>query len=355
MLEYPDLSAKPSEKASWASEGNVFFYPKPITLESGESLPELKLMYSTYGTYNPADNNVIWVCHALTANANVLEWWKDLFGIGKLYDPEKYFIICVNVPGSCYGSSSPLDVNPLTGSPYFHHFPKMTIRDIISTFEILRNHLNINKIHTCIGGSLGGQQALEWAIINPKLIQNLVLLATNARTSPWGIALNETQRMAIANDPTWVEYIAEAGINGMKVARAIALLSYRSYTTYNETQEDPIDAFNEYRAITYQKYQAEKFATRFNAYAYWALTYILDSHNVGRKRGSVHAALQLIQSKTLIIGIESDLLFPVDEQKYLAENIKNATIATIKSIYGHDGFLVESEKIDAIIRNFYNS
>lgn len=336
-------------------EGQIFYYNQPFLLESGGFLPELNICYSTYGQLNQSKNNVIWVCHALTGNANVLEWWGSIFGENKLFDPSDYFIVCANVIGSCYGSTEALSINPSTQKPYLYDFPKLTMRDVSNSFELLRNHLNINKIHTCIGGSLGGQQALEWAVSYPDLIENLVLLATSARTSPWGIALNETQRMAIRTDETWGKHDANAGINGMKVARAIALLSYRSYETYLATQIDHVDELENLKAVSYQRYQAEKFSTRFNAFAYCSLTYLLDSHNVGRNRGSVEAALGLVKAKTLIIGITTDVLFPNSEQEFLHKYIKNSSLHIIRSLYGHDGFLMETEKIQTIISGFYKT
>lgn len=337
------------------AEGLIFKHNETFLLESGKHLLKLKLCYSTYGKLNDDKSNVVWVCHALTGNANVTDWWKELFGENKLYDYSQYFIVCANVPGSCYGSIGPLDINEETNEPYFYDFPAITIRDVVNAFEMLKSHLGIEKIHTCIGGSLGGQQALEWAVSYPDTIENLVLMATNARTSPWGVALNETQRMAIRTDITWGQRHEEAGLEGMKVARAMALLSYRSYETYEHTQKDMQDAMFDLKAITYQQHQGNKFKKRFNAFSYWAMTLLLDSHNVGRNRGGVSAALKKINAKTLIIGISTDVLFPTKEQEYLHKHIKNSRLEIIESLYGHDGFLIETEKIQSIIQNFYNS
>ncbi len=333
-------------------EDLIYEYNQPFLLESGALLPSFKLNYATYGSLNAQKDNVIWVCHALTGDAKVFGWWGQLFGDGKLFNPQQHYIICVNVLGSCYGSTGPLSPNENTGKPYFHDFPSISMRDIVATFEILLKHLQINKIKICIGGSLGGQQALEWAVSNPLLIENLILMATNARTSPWGIALNETQRMAIKADHTWSQNQPKAGIEGMKVARTMALLSYRSYETYNETQKDDIDTLGKYKAASYQQYQGQKFGDRFNAFSYWALTIILDSHNVGRQRQSLEVALARVKAKTLIMGISSDVLFPVSEQEFLAKHIQNSKLHILTSLYGHDGFLIESDKIDAVIRDF---
>jgi homoserine O-acetyltransferase/O-succinyltransferase len=323
-------------------------------LESGQTLAELNIAYSTIGKLSPKKDNVIWICHALTANSEVAGWWPGIIGEGKLYDPEKYFIICANILGSCYGTSGPLETDKKTGEPYYMKFPQFTIRDMVAAHEILRNHLEIKKIHTCIGGSLGGQQAMEWAASNPELISNLILLATNAYHSPWGIAFNESQRMAIKSDPTWQEARADAGQEGLKAARAIALLSYRNYDTYLLSQvETDLEKTDGYKASSYQNYQGEKLINRFNCHSYWFLSKAMDSHNVGRGRGGIAKALSGIKSNTLLIGITTDILFPVSEQKFLQENIPNSLFNEIDSLFGHDGFLIETEKIERSIKAFY--
>lgn len=331
----------------------MFTYNKPFALEAGGELPELVLHYETLGTLSPNKDNVVWVCHALTANADVASWWPGCIGEGKLFDPSEYFIICVNIIGSCYGSTGPCSVNPLTKQPYFGSFPLITMRDIARSFEMLRESLHIDRINTCIGGSLGGQQALEWAILNPHAIENLIVMATNAVHSPWGIALNETQRMAIEADPSWNEPRPDAAQKGLAAARAIALLSYRNYHTYQKSQKDDnTDLFEGFKSISYQQYQGKKLVERFNVYSYYSLTKTLDSHNVGRNRGGIAKALQAIKAKTLVIGITSDLLFPLEEQETLAKLIPNARFEAFDSDYGHDGFLIEYEIITGMVSRF---
>jgi homoserine O-acetyltransferase/O-succinyltransferase len=323
----------------------IYKYESPFKLENGEWLPELELAYTTYGTLNADKSNVVWVCHAFTGNANPSDWWSGLIGDRRRFNPEEYFIVCVNVPGSHYGSTNALSVNPQTGSPYFHDFPFLTIRDVIESFILLRNHLEINSIAYLLGGSLGGQQALEWAVMEPEVIEKCILFSTNAIHSPWGVAFNESQRMAIENDPTWLEKSPKAGLEGMKVARAIALLSYRNYQTYNRTQSRDEGQIDFFRANTYQNYQGEKIKRRFNAFSYWTLSKMFDSHDVGRNRGGVSEALKLVKAKTLVIGISSDILFPPIEQSKIAEGITDAKFLEIDSTYGHDGFLIEFESM----------
>ncbi|CCH55272.1 homoserine O-acetyltransferase [Fibrisoma limi BUZ 3] len=330
-----------------------FDYKYTYPLESGEALPGFRLAYTTQGTRNADGSNVVWICHALTGNADPVDWWGGMVGPGKFYDPEHYFIICANIIGSCYGSTGPLSVNPATGTPFYHDFPTITIRDMVGALDLLRQELGIEQIHTCVGGSVGGQQAVEWAITQPNLIQNLILIASNAVFSPWGIAFNESQRMAIEADPTWAERRDDAGVTGMKAARAMALISYRNYDTYGFTQAlDNNEQLDGYKAASYQRYQGEKLAARFNAFTYWTLTKVMDSHNVGRNRGSILNALNQIKARTLVVGIRSDILFPPSEQQFLARHIPDAVYEEIDSLYGHDGFLIEAKPLTQIIRKW---
>lgn len=330
-----------------------FDYKYSFPLEAGGTLPGFRLAYTTFGTLNESGSNVIWVCHALTGNADPTDWWSGMVGPGKYYDPAKWFIVCANVLGSCYGSTGPLSLNPETGEPFYHDFPTITIRDMVATLDLLRQELAIEQIHTCIGGSVGGQQAVEWAIMQPDLIKNLVLIATNAVFSPWGIAFNESQRMAIEADVSWSERRADAGAIGMKAARAMALISYRNYDTYGFTQAlDNNEQIDNYKASGYQRYQGEKIVARFNAFTYWTLTKVMDSHNVGRNRGSILKALEQIKARTLVVGIRSDVLFPPTEQQFLARHIPDAIYEEIDSLYGHDGFLIEFRPLSQIIRKW---
>lgn len=327
---------------------------KPFPLELGGMLPELTVGYHTHGNLNEAKDNVIWICHALTANSDPMEWWPGLVGNGKLYDPGKHFIVCANMLGSCYGTTGPLSVNPSTGKPWYRDFPKITIRDMVAAHELLRKHLDIQKIHTAIGGSIGGHQAMEWAISSPDLIENLILLATNAVISPWAIAFNQSQRMAIEADPTFFEGSPGGGLSGLKAARSIALLSYRNLQTYNRTQEETdINKTGSFRAASYQEYQGEKLVKRYNAYSYHLIANAMDTHNVARERESITNALGHVRAKTLAVGISSDILFPPLDLKIIVQNIQGSHYAEISSDYGHDGFLIEHAQLSSIIQQFY--
>lgn len=325
-----------------------FTYGHPFVLESGTSLPGYHLTYSTYGRLNKTGDNVVWIFHALTANSDPAEWWPGLVGEGKLFDPAVYFIVCANMPGSCYGSIGPLDKDPRRGKPYYHDFPFFTTRDMIRAYQPLKETLGIEKIHIGIGGSMGGQQLLEWAIEEPELFRCIVPICTNAQHSPWGIAFNTAQRMAIEADSTWKRRTEKAGMEGMRAARATALLSYRHYDTYFKMQ--PRCAGE--GAESYQRYQGEKLVRRFSPFSYYKLTQSMDSHDVSRGRDSLGDALRRVQARTLVIGIRSDILFPLQEQQILAALIPGASFRAIDSLYGHDGFLLESGHIERLVREF---
>jgi len=224
---------------------------------------------------------------------------------------------------------------------------------MVAAYQKLKDYLRIDNIYIGIGGSMGGQQLLEWAITEPELFEHIIPVATNAVHSPWAIAFNASQRISIETDSTWKEKNEQAGINGMKAARAIALLSYRNYATYAEDQSEASDTISDnFKSESYQRYQGDKLSKRFNAFSYYFLSKSMDSHNIGRGRKSIPDALKSIQAKTTVIGISSDILFPPAEQEFIAEHIPGASLHIINSKYGHDGFLLEFTQIENIINNF---
>ncbi len=319
-----------------------FHYPYQLQLESGEQLNQIKVAYQQFG--NPAAKKTIWVCHALSGNAQVNEWWPGLFAKKGLFNTSEYLIICANVLGSCYGTTGPDD------SPDPLDFPLITIRDMVEVHELLLNHLKVDKIDILIGASLGGQQALEWAVSRPKLIDKLILIATNAVHSPYGKAYNEAQRIALQSDESFGR--KGGGKAGLKTARAIAMLSYRSYDNFKIKQEDIDTRLSNYKAASYLAYQGDKFINRFEPHAYYTLTKSMDSHNIGRGRDGNTKALETIKAKTLVVGINSDVLFPIEEQQYLAKHIVNADFGIINSAHGHDAFLIEYDQLNNLINEF---
>lgn len=331
---------------------NFLHHKHPFLLTCGVILPEIDIAYCTYGKLNKAKSNVVWIFHALTGSADAADWWSGLIGEGKVFDPAKYFIVCANILGSSYGATSPLSIHPETGKPYSNDFPLITIQDVVRSHQILQKHLGIKQIFLGIGGSMGGQQALEWAILDKNLFKNVCAIATNAIHSPWGIALNEAQRMALEADATFFTDAPDAGAKGLEAARAIGMVSYRSYFTYQKTQTDTDERLENFSASSYQQYQGKKLVRRFDAKCYYSLSKTMDSQNLGRGRGGVVAALQSITARTLVVGIHSDLLFPIVEQEFIAAHTPNATLCVIDSPYGHDGFLIEWAQLTNILTDF---
>lgn len=323
-----------------------YHHEAPFLLERGGTLPRLTIGYHTWGT--PSADNVVWICHALTASSDAADWWSILVGPGKAFDPERHYIVCANILGSPYGTTSPLSPNPDTGQPYYHDFPHLTVRDLVAAHRLLAHHLGVRTIRLLAGGSLGGYQVLEWAAMAPEEVDRLFLIATSARESAWGIAAHTAQRMAIEADATWAAGGAEAGRAGLKAARATGMLLYRAYCTYETKQEDPqaAEKWEAYRAESYIRYQGEKLAGRFNAYSYYLLSRTMDTHHLGRGRSSaVEAVLQGITQPTLLISIEEDGLCPPAEAERMAGAMPQCTHHRIHSVNGHDGFLTEEAAI----------
>jgi homoserine O-acetyltransferase len=365
----------------------LFKMNKTLSLENGQQLDNPQTVYETYGTLNKDASNVIMVCHALTGSANaagsaefpqelleeipLLEkisgnyngYWDDIIGSGKLLDTDKYFIISSNILGSCYGASGPVSKNS-AGRTYQADFPQITVRDIVNLQKALLDHLNIHKIKTVIGGSLGGMQVLEWALLYPDMVDSIIPIATAARHSDWCIGINHLQRQAIKNDPLWENgYYTQNPKTGLSIARQIAMVSYRTdisfNSRYNHEQKFPerseFDPKNIYQVESYLNYQGEKLVDRFDANSYICLSRVLDLQDVGRNRGGVRKALSAITQKTLCIGIDSDLLYPAREQQDIASSIPNAVYKEISSSNGHDAFLIEYDQMNDIIKPFLES
>ncbi len=333
----------------------TFNYNYPFPLESGEELASFDLAYTTLGELNSDKSNVVWICHALTANSEPQEWWPGLVGDGKVFDPGRHFIVCANMLGSCYGSTNPRSLRPGTDEPYGAGFPFLSNRDMVRAMDLLRQDLGIERILFGAGGSMGAQQLLEWAIMQPDLLINFFVIGTNAVHSPWGIAFNEAQRMALEADPTLWDDAIGSGKKGLEAARAVAMLSYRNYQAFDQTQQDDPEKLYNFRACTYQQYQGQKLSKRFDAQSYYYLTKAMDSHNLGRGRGGVEQALDKITARALVVGIESDYLFPPNEQKTIAKSLKLSHYMEISTPYGHDGFLIEWDLLDDMVRSFWGN
>lgn len=334
----------------------TYSHDRPFRLESGVELPRLEIAYNTYGSMNPARSNVVWVCHALTANSDVADWWPHTVETGCFLDPAKWFVVCANILGSHYGTTGPLSVNPATGAPYYGDFPDFTIRDMVAVHRVLADALGIGRIHALVGSSVGGFQAVEWAVDEPERFDKLVLIATAPVATPWAIAIDETQRMAIEADPTYGERRPDAAMAGLAAARAIGLLTYRGGEGYNLTQREsepgkllPRAA---HRPCSYQQYQGLKLCRRYNAYSYVKILDAFDTHDVGRSRGGLEKALSRISAQTMTVGITTDMIFPPAEMRRLAAAIPGAAYEELASDFGHDGFLVEHQRLNDILTKF---
>ena len=313
---------------------HYYRYEHSFVLEEGTILNGITIAYHTFGRINERGDNVVWVCHALTANSNAAEWWSGLIGPGMAIDTDKYFVVCDNILGSCYGTEADL---------FSGDRPTLvTIRDMVRVHRILREHLGITRIRLCMGGSMGGYQVLEWAIMEPSVVKELFLIGTAASESAWGIAIHTAQRLAIEADPDWYG----GGAAGLMAARAIGMLTYRTYSQFVEAQSGPAGVLEGFRAESYMKHQGEKLVRRFDPRNYWLLTRSMDSHNIARGRGdNLEMVLRGIPQRTLVMGIDTDLLCPFVEQKFLAQHMPQARLIGIDSNFGHDGFLTESAKI----------
>lgn len=333
---------------------NYFTYDAPFALEGGLSLPGITVAYHTYGRLNEDRSNVVWVCHALTANSDAGQWWPGVVGEHGAVSPDNHFIVCANILGSCYGTTGPVSVDSRTGVPFFSHFPPVTIRDMVRAHILLRQHLGIEKIHLLMGGSMGGYQALEWAVMEKEVIQQLFLIATSPAESAWGIAVHTAQRLAIEADSSWRDEREDAGARGLKAARAIGILTYRNYGIMVQKQTDTdTEKLDNFKASSYINYQGDKLVGRFNAYCYWLLTKAMDSHQLARGRGkTVEEVLKGIEQRTLLIGITSDILCPMEEQRHMADHLPNVRLVEIDSVYGHDGFMVEGATIATHLRKW---
>lgn len=331
----------------------IFQSAAALHLESGQQLTQFSLCYTTYGQLNADRSNVIWVVHALTGDSNAAQWWSGLVAKDAFFAHSDYYIVCANLLGSAYGSTNALSIDPQTGSPYFYSFPLLSTRDHAQSLDRLRQHLEIDQIHTLIGGSLGGQIALEMAILLGNRVQHAVIVASTAKTSPWVIGFNEAQRMAIAADSSWGEHQPEAGKKGMEAARAIAMLSYRNPADLNIKQKETEEKLDGFLASSYLRYQGTKLAQRFHAFSYWSLTKSMDSHDVGRERGGLELALKTISAKVLVVGVGSDLLFLPEESRLISTLLTHGMYREIQSPVGHDAFLIEFGQLVTFLKEFY--
>lgn len=349
----PTITAVPTYPLPVDINGlQIYHHPSTFPLELGGELPQLSIAYHTYGTLNAAGDNVIWVCHALTANSDVADWWAGLMGAGRVFDPARYFIVCANILGSCYGTTGPRSIDPATGQSYGLDFPRITIRDMAKANDCLRQYLGIAAMELCIGGSCGGYQVLEQALLDRLPIRRMALLVCNARETAWAIAIHEAGRQAMEADPDFYKNTDKAGRKGLRAARAVGLLGYRTLQAYIDTQSDDDDRTDDFRAASYIRYQGIKLERRFYAHCYWHLLKALDTHHIGRGRGAVAEVLAGLDIPTMVISMDSDMLIPPAQQQFLAKYLPRAEYRLIPSRFGHDGFLTETDAINSCVMDW---
>jgi homoserine O-acetyltransferase len=347
---------------------------RPLELELGGRLNQVAVAYETYGELNAKGDNAVLVCHALTGSAHaagmhereeVPGWWDPLIGPGKAIDTNRHFVICSNVLGGCYGTTGPASLDPGSGRPYGIDFPRYTVRDMVAAQRRLLDALGVKRLTAVIGGSMGGMQVLEWAACYPEMVRSIVPIAIGARHSAWAIGLNEVARRAIMADPAWRggHYpVSEQPESGLGLARAIAMLSYRSFDSMEskfgreKRRCEPVAGIGvlnqSFEIASYLSYQGVKLVQRFDANTYIHLTLAMDDFDVADSRGPLADVLAGVRMPALVMGISSDVLYPEAEQRQLVELLPNAHYARVVSPHGHDAFLIEFPQLAARLRRF---
>ena len=347
----------------------------PLRLELGGVLEHVTVAFETYGELNREGDNAILLEHALTGSAHaagvqgglqgergeVPGWWDPLIGPGKPIDTARYFIVCSNVLGGCYGTTGPSSANPATGEPYGLTFPRYTVRDMVEVQRRLLDRLGVCTLHAVVGGSMGGMQVLEWAATHPERVRRIVPIAIGARHSAWAIGLNEVARRAITADPAWRGGRYDPRTppeTGLGLARAVAMLSYRSVDSLEaKFGRDRVSASREllahsFEIESYLAYQGVKLVKRFDANTYLYLTRAMDDYDLAEGRGRLADVLTRLKMPALVMGIDSDVLYPEAEAKALAKGLPNASYARITSPHGHDAFLIEFPQLAVRLRRF---
>ncbi|KAF9274149.1 homoserine O- acetyltransferase, partial [Mortierella alpina] len=409
-----------------APDQTIAIVPK-FTFESGCTIRHVPVAYKTWGVLNETGDNCMLICHPLTRSVDVEDWWSTLMGDcgmegdGKAIDETKFFVVCLNVMGSPYGSASPLTTNPETGNRYGPEFPLATIRDDCRLHKLVLDDLGVRSIAICIGGSMAGMHALEWAFFGEDYIKLIVPVAAPAKSSAWSISWTESQRQSIFTDPKYLDgyYPLDAQpLQGMAAARMTAMLTYRTRDSYERrfgrdimksndsdpsaSQEKNIGTRQWHRQVhneghhralplslvnaaaaavprpqtptssasdsglstptattppmfaahSYLRYQANKFNERFDANCYIALSRKMDAHDVSQDRGDYKQVLQRIKQPVLVLGIETDILYPLSEIKAISDLLPNSEMIIVETAEGHDGILLEHEQVNMAIVDF---
>ena len=355
-----------------------FVHREPFTFKSDQTLPGFTLRYETYGTLSATRDNVVVVCHALSGDHHCAGWhspqdrkpgwWNNLIGPGKAVDTRRFFVVCANVLGGCQGSSGPSSINPATGRPHGIAFPFVTIRDMVRAQKLLLDHLGVTGVHAVVGGSMGGMQALQFAIEYPRLVRRVLAMATTGRESAQAIAFNEVGRQAIMQDPAWNrgDYPRDGGPRvGLAIARMMAHITYVSDASMDrkfgrrkkDTAAPEAYTFDlQFEVESYLRHQGQSFINRFDANSYLYITRALDQFDLEEGGQSLEQAFAPVDAETLVVGFTSDWLFPPAQNRRLALALlragKRASYAELATDLGHDSFLLESEDLYALVRAF---
>lgn len=328
---------------------------EPFTTEFGGELPSVRVAYRTWGKLNARKDNVVLICQALTGSADADAWWEGMFSLGGAFDESTDYIICSNVLGSCYGTTGPISLNPVTGSHYGPDFPLITIRDMVEVQRLLLAGLGIDRVKLVVGASLGGMQVLEWGVLYPDIVQALMPMGASGRHSAWCIAQSEAQRQAIYADRDWNDGWYEQGhppARGLAAARMMAMCSYRCFENFQLRFGRDLQNGKTFKAESYLRHQGRKLVDRFDANTYITLTRAMDMHDLGRGRGVYEEVLSSMQLPVEILSINSDILYPKEEQEELARFIPNSSILYLDEPYGHDAFLIDVEQVSRMVREF---
>lgn len=355
-----------------------FSRENPLRLDSGIEFGPITVAFETYGKLNAAKDNVILIQHALTGDSHCARhspddpqsgWWDPLIGPGRVFDTDRYYIICANTFGGCQGTTGPASIDPDTGQPYAMNFPVFTIRDMVRLQKMLLTHLGIERVFLVVGGSMGGMQALQWAVDYPDMMDGVLAVATPGQASPQSIAYNEVARQAVMNDPNWRRgnyYFHDEGPDqGLSIARMLGMITFQSDASMrmkfdrrfmNATKEEMFDFSTQFEVESYLHYQGQKLVKRFDANSFLYLTRALDLFDLSYGYESYEAAIDRVLAPVMIVGINSDILYPPYQQKEVVEIMerrgKDVRYAELDTIYGHDGFLIEFEKLSPIFRQF---
>ncbi|MDJ0792189.1 MAG: homoserine O-acetyltransferase [Acidimicrobiia bacterium] len=319
-------------------------------LEGGGTLSGVQVEVRTWGRHRP---NSILICHALTGSADADDWWSGLFGAGKVFDPSVSFIVSMNVLGSVYGTTGPTSLSR-HGEPYAAAFPEVTIRDMVHLQRLVLEQLGVDRLDLVIGGSMGGMQALEWAAMYPELVDAIVPIGVGATQSAWAVGWSETQRHAILSDPAFEDgwyRPGEGPVDGLATARMIAMVSYRSPGSF-DARFGRSEQAGGFAVQSYLRHQGSKLVDRFDANAYLTLMGAMDSHDLGRGRGPIEGVLRHVEARALVVGISSDVLYPVAEVRALADALPNGQFAVLDTPHGHDGFLIALEDLNRVVTGF---